>query len=571
MPQSIELLFIFKVMKNFKKILISILVICFSIFSMAAGCAEGGTPGDGGDDVTGTAKTNRVRVYDIPEGVERYSGAEVYINGEEIPVYSVMVNTSQSWTANNYRRVQNGVCLLELDGTATVTVRPQTEINYSSVVRPLSAKITPIANIEENELTFTFSSAGEYVLEINGEAYDAIHFFVSDYDESDGAADISGYKNVMVFEAGLHTAENDERISDNNVVTLSSDTLVYLEDGAVVRAKFSANNAENIMIAGRGVIDGSAFERDANAGTVTVPLEFNYCSNVILKQFFVLDPAGWCVNFYFIEDSKIDDVKIISSRSNGDGISLQSCKNIEVDGCFVRSWDDSLVVKNYPRWDDRKVFGETENITFTNCTVWTDLAQSMELGYETVGEKFENITFDNITVLHAMNLAVMSIHNANNAEIKNVVWRNITVEDGRNAADGAGIIDFRVLYSPTWSDQHTDPTPLGNVDGVTVENVNVISARRFTAVMGGCYDSRIGFESNHYVDNVTVKNIALAGGRPTEEECSFTSTGEEYLRNFTFVQDESFTVTGASFVSSRTDEYLSQFGDDIAVEIVSAK
>ena len=269
------------------------------------------------------------------------------------------------------------------------------------------------------------------------------------------------------------------------------------------------------MIAGRGVIDGSAFERDANAGTVTVPLEFNYCSNVILKQFFVLDPAGWCVNFYFIEDSKIDDVKIISSRSNGDGISLQSCKNIEVDGCFVRSWDDSLVVKNYPRWDDRTVYGETENITFTNCTVWTDLAQSMELGYETVGEKFENITFDNITVLHAMNLAVMSIHNANNAEIKNVVWRNITVEDGRNAADGAGIIDFRVLYSPTWSDQHTDPTPLGNVDGVTVENVNVISARRFTAVMGGCYDSRIGFESNHYVDNVTVKNIALAGGRPT--------------------------------------------------------
>lgn len=120
MPQSVELLFIFKVMKNFKKILISILVICFSIFSMAAGCAEGGTPGDGGDDVTDTAKTNRVRVYDIPEGVERYSGAEVYINGEEIPVYSVMVNTSQSWTANNYRRVQNGVCLLELDGTATM-------------------------------------------------------------------------------------------------------------------------------------------------------------------------------------------------------------------------------------------------------------------------------------------------------------------------------------------------------------------------------------------------------------------------------------------------------------------
>ncbi|MDE7439362.1 MAG: hypothetical protein K2N23_02505, partial [Clostridia bacterium] len=504
-----------------------------------------------------------VRAYEIPDGSARYDGAEIFVEGKQLPAYSVKVNTSQSWTANNYQRAENGVCLFSLDGTANVVVKPKTQINYSSVMRPLSAKITPIANIQENTLTFTFKSAGEYVLEINGNAHDAIHFFVSGIDNA-GAEKYSGYSSVEIFSAGLHTAGNDNRINSNNQITLKSNTLVYLADGAVVRGRFYAQNADNIAIAGRGIIDGSTFERDAQKGSVTVPLEFNYCKNILLEDFTVLDPAGWCVNFYFTESSQINDIKIITSRSNGDGISLQSCKNIEVDGCFVRTWDDSLVVKNYPRWDNRSVHGATENITFKNCTLWTDLAQSMELGYETVGVKFGNITFENITVLHAMHLAVMSIHNANNAEIRDVTFKDITVEDGRNASDGKGIIDFRVLYSSTWSDQHTSPTALGNVKGVTVENINVISARKFTATVAGCHDDRPGFEGDRFVDDVTIKNIALAGQSLSQEDCKIT-VSDKYARGFVFLQEGE--VTGAKFLFTQTEDYLAPF-KGCTVEII---
>ena len=542
--------------------------ICLFIFSFIlalSGCASPFMPGKGPNN---SDKENTVRAYDIPEGVNRYDGAEILIEGKQLPAYSVQVNTSQSWTGNGYQRKENGVCLFELDGTAKVVVKPETKINYSSVVRPLSANITPIANLEENTLTFTFKSAGEYVLEINGNAYDAIHFFVSALDER-GENQYSGYRNVEIFSAGLHTAKNDSRINSSNQITLGSDTLVYLADGAVVRGRFYAQNASHIAIAGRGVIDGSTFERDAVKGTVTVPLEFNYCKNVVLNDFSVLDPAGWCVNFYFTEQSEINDIKIITSRSNGDGISLQSCKNVTIDGCFVRTWDDSLVVKNYPRWDNRNIHGATENITFKNCTLWTDLAQSMEVGYEAVGVTFNNVRFENITVLHAMHLAAMSIHNANNAEIKNVTFKDITIEDGRNAAENAGLFDFRILYSSNWSDQHTSPTALGSVNKVTVENVNVLSARKFTGTAGGCYDTRAGFESEHYVENVTVKNVALAGARLTREDCRLTLT-EKYLRSFEFIQEEDFSVTGAKFVFTQTDEYLAAFKDHCRVEIISA-
>lgn len=511
-------------------------------------------------------KTARVKVYDIPEGVARYGGAEVKIGETELPVYAVQVNVSQSWTANNYRRKENGVCMFELDGSATVTVKPDVVIGYRSVMRPLSAKITPVADLEKNTLSLTFRSAGEFVLEINGDPYNAIHFFVSEY--GDGQSDAyTGYRNVMLFEAGLHTAQNDGRIGSGNTISVAGDTLVYLADGAVVRGRFLAANASNIAVAGRGIIDGSAFERDAAKGSVTVPLEFNDCRNVLLKDFTVLDPAGWCVNFYFTQDSRIENIKIITSRSNGDGISLQSCKNVTADGCFVRSWDDSLVVKNYPRWENRNIYGETENIIFRNCTLWTDLAQSMELGYETVGERFCNITFENVTVLHAMHKAVMSIHNANNALIEDVTFRNITVEDGLYAAEYAGLFDFRILYSKEWSDQHTSPTPLGEVTGVTAENIKVVSARKITGILGGCYDDRAGFESAHCVNGVTIRNVSLAGLRPALADCRFTVTDADYLNGFEFVQEEE-EVTGATFTFTQTEEYLASFGAGCQVERV---
>ncbi len=539
-----------------KKIIICILIF-FSIVAFP-GCATSCAPEE-------ERKSSTVRIHEIPDGIDEYGGAEVTVEGIKLPVYPVKVNTSQNWVANSYRRVENGVCLFELDGTAEVVVKPKTEINYSSVMRPLSANITPIASLQDNTLTFTFKSAGEYVLEINGNPYDAIHFFVSGPDGR-GAEKYSGYDNVEIFPAGLHTAENDGRINSRNQITLKSNTLVYLADGAVVRGRFYAENAENIAIAGRGIIDGSTFERDAQKGTVTVPLEFNYCKNILLEDFSVLDPAGWCVNFYFTESSKINGLKIITSRSNGDGISLQSCRNIEVDGCFVRTWDDSLVVKNYPRWDNRNVHGATENITFKNCTLWTDLAQSMELGYETVGKLFSNVRFENITVLHAMDLAVISIHNANNAEIDGVTFKDITVEDGKNPADGNGIIDIRVLYSSNWSDQHTSPTALGNINSVTVENVNVLSARKFTASVYGCHDGRKGFESDHFVDNVTVKNVALAGKRPAEEECRI-NLSDKYTRGFVFLQEEK-EVTGAKFIFTQSADYLASFNGGCKVEII---
>lgn len=274
------------------------------------------------------------------------------------------------------------------------------------------------------------------------------------------------------------------------------------------------------------------------------------------------------MNWYFCTDSQIDNIKIISSRSNGDGISLQSCKDIDVRNCFLRTWDDSLVVKNYPRWNDRNIEGETENITFSNCVLWTDLAQSMEIGYETIGKLMRNITFSNITVLHNFHKPVMSIHNSNNADIENVVFDTITVEDasmGRgDAGSNAQLCEIAVEFSSTWSTNHKT-TALGSITGVRVSNVTVLSGNAIIPVrVAGSRDMRSGYNASiHYVKDVVFENVWLGGKQLT--------SGYAYLSVNEYAEAE--VIKGkekviASFDFVMDDEELAEYSDHAEVTVI---
>jgi hypothetical protein len=174
----------------------------------------------------------------------------------------------------------------------------------------------------------------------------------------------------------------------------------------------------------------------------------------------------------------------------------------------VRSWDDSLVVKNYT--------GDSKNITFKDNQLWTDLAQSMEIGYETNKGKKEDavisgITFENITVLNNFHKPVISVHNADDAIISDVTFKNIVVENAQmGSGDGDEIpylIDFNIAQSTSWS----TTKDRGQIRNVLIDGVTVL-AGRFNG-------SRIhGFDETHTVEDVTIKNLNILGEKITSFE-----------------------------------------------------
>lgn len=197
----------------------------------------------------------------------------------------------------------------------------------------------------------------------------------------------------------------------------------------------------------------------------------------------------------------VDGLKIISSRPNGDGISVQSCQGVEVKNSFVRTWDDSLVVKNYR--------SSSENIHFDNIQIWTDLAQSMEVGYETNKGQVDNpsisdVSFTNICVLHNFHKPIISVHNADNADVHDITFQNITVEDvwvgSGDANEMPYLIDLWVCSSSSWS---TTPER-GTIHDIMIDNVKVLGGREA--------GSRIkGYDSDHDISDVTIRNLELFG------------------------------------------------------------
>ena len=453
-------------------------------------------------------------IPEIIEGQPIYSRMRMYIGDAQVPIYNVKTNFSQTWNGDTQTRMNNGVTTIGLNGEIEIKIQTSFRINNKLTIRPLSSNINASIDENRNVVTFKINKTGQYTVEFSSDR--TLHLFVNSFDDMK----ITPQTNWIVFKNGVHTHQNDSRINSNNVVELQSNSVVYIAPNAAVNAKFLANNKTNIKIFGGGYIDGQNFIRNANTGQATVPIEFNHCSNITLKTFSIIDPAAWVFNIFYCSDSLIDNCKVISSRSNGDGISLQSCRKIVVQNCFIRSWDDSLVVKNYKDWSNGAM-GYTDTVHFKNCLLWTDLAQSMEIGFETVGEHMENIFFEDITVLHNYHKPIFSIHNGNQANIKNVQYKNIVVEDARvGRGDGKPVIvELQNVYSTTWSDQYGS-YPIGDIDGVSFENIKVLSGiSNPKFVISGYEENRSGFEKKvSLVKNVSFKNFEIYGRALTMED-----------------------------------------------------
>ena len=287
---------------------------------------------------------------------------------------------------------------------------------------------------------------------------------------------------------------------DIEFITLKQGQTLYLAGGSVVHGVVSANFTKDVTVCGRGILDGSRFEgwQGKNA---RVPLKFDYCDNAVIKDIIVLNSNAWVCQGYNSKNGVIDGIKIISSRPNGDGISLQSCQNYLVQNGFVRSWDDSLVVKNYDK--------NSSDITFRNMQLWTDLAQSMEVGYETnkgnnADSSMTNIVFEDITVLNNFHKPVISVHNGDDALLDNIVFRDIVVEH-EEVGSGDGdqmpyLIDINIMQSGNWS----TTKERGRIQNVTIENVTFLEGRENA--------SRIqGYDAEHKVENVVIRNLNLFG------------------------------------------------------------
>lgn len=191
-----------------------------------------------------------------------------------------------------------------------------------------------------------------------------------------------------------------------------------------------ANNAKNIAITGNGTIEGSGHlwrpvkqfkmtERqwkklleespyvvESNEGGVWMPTKSSYdgrmmgevypeekmalerckpyydfyrpvmvsiknCKNVRMDGVRIQNSPAWAVHLFFCEDVRINRVTVENPyhAQNGDGIDIESCKNVEVSYCHFHVGDDGICIKSGKNAKARQIPGKSENIHIHHCFV----------------------------------------------------------------------------------------------------------------------------------------------------------------------------------------------------------
>ncbi|MFC1633939.1 glycosyl hydrolase family 28 protein [Planctomycetota bacterium] len=466
-----------------------------------------------------TVQLAKVVTYNAPRGAERADDFVVKINGREIFVYDSKVAALAYFSFN---------------GEATVTVTHNKDIKNVDI-RPKSHGVTH--SIKGRTVSFQLDQHCNLSIEINGDIKRPLFLFANPLEQNPPGP---GDENVRYFEAG--------KIHEAGEIKVGSGQTVYIPGGTIVRGRFRAEGAKNVRVIGRGILDGS--HRDYK----TQMVKLSGCSNVELNGITVLNSYGWTLVPVKSDNVRISNVKVIGWRDNDDGVDIVGCRNLMIDGCFLRTKDDCIAVKASPGYFKEGESGlrNVETVRVIDTVLWNaEWCNAMEIGFELQTGKISDIQFKNCDIIHVERGGTFTIHNGDFARVEDIIFEDIRVEDSRDK-----LIEFRIglsIYSADcpWEFARKNPkrkrSPLGQWLEVGPDKEEDYAGRRGhirnvrfknIAVTGTTLPKSylIGYNDTRCVENVTIENLDFNGRRILNAEAgNFTI---DKVKNVRFKKSE---------------------------------
>jgi len=96
------------------------------------------------------------------------------------------------------------------------------------------------------------------------------------------------------------------------------------------------------------------------------------CKQILLEGVTFQNSPAWCLHPLMSEDIILRNVVVRNpwNAQNGDGIDIESCKNIMIDNCSFDVGDDGICLKSGRDEEGRNRGVPTENVTIKNSTVF---------------------------------------------------------------------------------------------------------------------------------------------------------------------------------------------------------
>lgn len=286
-----------------------------------------------------------------------------------------------------------------------------------------------------------------------------------------------------------------------------------------------AVNADNIAITGPGKIDGSGlafyntddmrgrfFSKPPTARPRMV-MFFN-CRDVHIEDAAFIDSPCWTFWLMKCERVRITGARVVGDQRmiNNDGIDLDSCRDVTVSDCRIRTGDDCIILRAIQQMFEEPA--PCENITVSNC-VLDSWCQAIRVGCPGDGT-IRDATFSNLTI-HSENHGIsfenpkryLPENDDGRADIHDILFSNVMIESANlpirvTVEDG---IELERLSDLSFSDLRIrggGPLTFKGSPETTIRDIKVSNTE--------IYSSGDRAVDCRYCENVNLTNVTLSHG-----------------------------------------------------------
>lgn len=270
------------------------------------------------------------------------------------------------------------------------------------------------------------------------------------------------------------------------------------------------DNAKNVKIWGRGIIDGSGSVVRAQGKPANL-IRIRNSKDVLIEGVVLRDPACWNTHILHSKNVTIRNIKMLNDRSvaNTDGFDPDASKNVLIDNCFAYCSDDNIAIKTT---NNGNLLANIEDVTVSNC-VFITKKSALKVGTETKGAAMRNIVFKNNYVVEADRGMVLYCNDG--ATFENIRFLNNYFENGYKSSN-LKAIHFQIR----------NRSGKGQIRNVLIKDCSIAST--FSDV-----SEIVGLDADHTIDGIVFKNVTLAGKKLQSAQDLGAKTNE-FVKNIRF-------------------------------------
>ena len=426
--------------------------------------------------------SSRIRVWTLPSDEPASSDFKVEVDGQ--PVFVCLAHVAPADPRLRWKAMDDvshsgdyfalaSFASFDLGGPVkTIRITCRDEVKEAKIL-PASYGLVP--RIAGKQVTFPLDHPANLTIEINGETTSSLHLFANPWETK---VPDPRDTNTIYFGPGTYLVTNTVRVE-------SGQTL-YLAGGAVLRGvgrngPVVEMSGRQVALRGRGIIDGR------QCPIHTRHLLSIHADEVTVEGVILRDSSTWSAPLRRCHGVTLANVKVFGCRANSDGFDICNSADVTVDGCFLRTLDDLIVVKS-----DRGQ-GPVRHVVVRNCVLWNQVAHALSVGAE-LREDVDDVLFADCDVIHDTGREwTLRVYHCDAATVSHVRFENIRVEESRK------LISLWINRA-VWSRD----AERGHIRDVTFRDIQALTPQAPRIELAG-------FDAGHKIEGVVFDHVSLAG------------------------------------------------------------